>query len=1161
MRAPKSNASGHQKQKVLSIHIDTDHVGPHGMPMVYGSTNDYVGKIKGTVKFSSNYDCRGRDIVILYEAKAEAQWTALENKKIVNHHTEEIFGHHKWHFPLTHTKPNGSMVAAGVYEKEFEVLLVHPSLLNQSLTPSTAVSDPSTHTLAPSTNTLPAGPALLLPSSSYSPHAKMKYTIRAILQRPFPCITDFEASQEIWVLHSSLPPLPPPQPMSPGSPPAASTHKKRGRRTKSSTSATTSTSNTPADSGLSESATPSPSASSSAATTTSEHQESHLPRSLLALTIPTKVIKSALSMLPTLDLSSSKPSPPTPPPEKDSHSLPPVERSEHVQEQQRAPETKRISVASSASNASSDKSNSSLPSSTSTATASRPFSDKTRRDSIISDNSLTLDDEKSVDYTGVWEPFQIPYLCSLPSETVYLGQVVPLTIRFGPRRNYCRKSSRSRDVRGSKNRKNGQLVKDEQEHSIPSTRLVVKKGILKVVEHTLLREVTVVPAPPRFHGTTLSRNHGLSITPSTTNHTPRPSQDKGFEYQSKLQLFKQQQQQSQTGNVSKGSLLLLGLVKKQSQDTIYQEKSYNGSHSHLYNLLHNEQQQSLQRTDDPLERRRSLFNLKRRSLDVTSGHKSAASEASPRGFHTAPITITGVDGAKTPSAPPQNLPPPPPMLPVLNNNTRIVNSIEAKFKTEVMILSLTPLLQQRERKYQQRLYSKHRLEREDHEVSDNENDEENEEEDERDAEEDDDSDYEEDVWQTTVWIHLPGPSELATSTETKHIVKKHTLQLILLCGLAANTSNRSVTTTEDLSPRPSQGSGTKSLSSSVITMPGINKEFRLENTTSIFSPGSPYHGYGGTAGSFSHEMEGFENEENGLPDPERDLPFVTDRTTSPLEDMKKNFTIVTAASSNHFCALESFLYSMSEVLEGLERTEIRPTLVVYNLGGMTDEQLTQLQYLKDNQFIDEYKDFDYAAYPSFWDINIARGEYGWKAGIIKEVADKYRGLVLWLDSGNMLALDFLRYLPGYLDKFGFWSPQSSGSFKQYTHEGLPQYYQDTIESYAQETNCNGAAIAFDASNDKIYNGLLAEWYKCSSTKDCIAPQGSSRTNHRQDQAALTYLVKRMHFVHQCQHFPEHYGVTVHQDKVCRERIRAYKILRGLDQETEAIDDEEEEEEE
>lgn len=296
-------------------------------------------------------------------------------------------------------------------------------------------------------------------------------------------------------------------------------------------------------------------------------------------------------------------------------------------------------------------------------------------------------------------------------------------------------------------------------------------------------------------------------------------------------------------------------------------------------------------------------------------------------------------------------------------------------------------------------------------------------------------------------------------------------------------------------------------------------------------------------------------------DPELDLPYVSDRTTSPLEILKKNFTIVTAASANHFCALESFLYSMSEVLEGLERSELRPKLVVYNLGGMSYEQKKQLQLLKDNQYIDEYKDFDYAAYPAFWDINKARGEYGWKAGIIKEVADTYGGLILWLDSGNMLALDFLRYLPGYLDRFGFWSPQSSGSFRQYTHEGLPQFFGDTVEPYAQETNCNGAAIAFDASNDRISKGLLQEWYRCSSIKACIAPKGSSRANHRQDQAALTYLVKKLHFVEQCRHFPEHYGVTVHQDKVCRERIRAYKIMKGLDQETDYLEEEVEDDEE
>ncbi|KAF9433470.1 hypothetical protein BGZ76_009420 [Entomortierella beljakovae] len=333
----------------------------------------------------------------------------------------------------------------------------------------------------------------------------------------------------------------------------------------------------------------------------------------------------------------------------------------------------------------------------------------------------------------------------------------------------------------------------------------------------------------------------------------------------------------------------------------------------------------------------------------------------------------------------------------------------------------------------------------------------------------------------------------------------------------------------------------------------VYSNFHLKDSSSNV----PLHNPSLYGGYYDPEHDLMLEGELGASDPERDLPFLTDRSISPLETLTKNFTIVTAASYNHFCALESFLYSLSELLEGLERTEMRPTVVVYNLGGMTIEQLDKLEYLRENQYIDDFQEFNYEKYPAFWDINVSRGEYGWKAGVIKEVADKYRGHLLWLDSGNMLALDFLRYLPGYLDKFGFWSPQSSGSFRQYTHPGLPQFYGDTIDTYAQETNCNGAAIAFDTSNESIYNGLLKEWYACSSIKECIAPAGSSRSNHRQDQAALTYLVKKMHFVQQCRHFPEHYGVTVHQDKVCRERIRAYKIMKGQDQEMGEIDNEDE----
>ncbi|KAF9112413.1 DNA-directed DNA polymerase epsilon, subunit B [Mortierella sp. AM989] len=1136
----RKNVSAAVKERALSIHIATDYTGPNGLPLVYGSTPDRVGTIKGTVRFSSNYECRGRDIAILYEAKAEARWTAIEHKKVVQHHTEEILGHHIWHFPLEHTKPGGKKIVPGSYEKEFEIPLIHPSLLNKSSNPSAAI-----HSCSTPTSTTQAQPVVLLPSSSDNPHAKMKYTIRAILRRPFLSIHNIEASQEVWVLQSSLPPpTPPKKPSMPRRVLSMTTPDHQSSPTTSLSTTPTPTASTPLHTSTALSEPPQPS-------TSDQESSAHLSpppaasAPLVSLSTPTKVLKSAFAMLPSIDvlrpkrlLADSIPASLTP---KTSSSPLAADRVSHEEPPKGTGPTLIASSDSSTSSSSTSESGSSLDSSISTSTGSpsRLSTDSSSADSFVIDemSSSTEDDDDPANYTGVWEPFQIPYSCSLPSETVYLGQTVPVTIRFGPskrsrkRQRDSRKKDRDGRKHGNHHHKGKDKYEQNQEPESPGYRFVVKKGILKVVEHTHLREVTVAPSSPTHkyqkQNPVMAPNNALNTFQSTNFNDKEPSP-----------------QHLQASNVERGGLLMIpGIAKKRSQPQIYQEKAYSGSHSHLYDHLQhglhlNHQNSKVSSEDHQHERADSndfkrFFKPKRHSVDVASRVVRATSPTGPRG----PLSTT----ISSPTA--QGFPPLPPST--NGASTRIINSIEAKFKTEVMSVSLTPQLQQRERHYQRRLDRDQMRSQEYKKESDNE------EGDHKVTRRRDDGGN---VWRTTIWIQIPGPPELATFTETKHIVKKHTLQLILLCGLVDDSGNLET---------EAEASATSTFGS-VIVQPGINKEFRLEKENNSRNIRLRNPGLYGEFPDFEMEME-IEND-NGLPDPERDLPYVTDHSISPLETLTKNFTIVTAASANHFCALESFLYSLSEVLEGLERTEVRPTLVVYNLGGMSFEQLEQLEYLKDNQYIDEYIDFDYDNYPDFWDINVARGEYGWKSGIIKEVADKYRGLTLWLDSGNMLALDFLRYLPGYLDKFGFWSPQSSGSFQLYTHPGLPQYYGDTIETYAQETNCNGAAIAFDASNDRIYNGLLKEWYTCSTIKECIAPIGSSRTNHRQDQAALTYLVKKMNFAEQCRHFPEHYGVTVHQDKVCRERIRAYKIMKGLDQEYDSLDDEgddegEEEEEE
>jgi hypothetical protein len=55
-----------------------------------------------------------------------------------------------------------------------------------------------------------------------------------------------------------------------------------------------------------------------------------------------------------------------------------------------------------------------------------------------------------------------------------------------------------------------------------------------------------------------------------------------------------------------------------------------------------------------------------------------------------------------------------------------------------------------------------------------------------------------------------------------------------------------------------------------------------------------------------------------------------------------------------------------------------------------------------------------------------------------------------------------------------------------------------------EHNRNAACMGFN-TNTNFVRDLLIEFYNCSQIKECIAPYGSSRVNHRQDQAVFTIL--------------------------------------------------------
>ncbi|ORX90698.1 hypothetical protein K493DRAFT_229915 [Basidiobolus meristosporus CBS 931.73] len=270
------------------------------------------------------------------------------------------------------------------------------------------------------------------------------------------------------------------------------------------------------------------------------------------------------------------------------------------------------------------------------------------------------------------------------------------------------------------------------------------------------------------------------------------------------------------------------------------------------------------------------------------------------------------------------------------------------------------------------------------------------------------------------------------------------------------------------------------------------------------------------------------------------LPQFPNGRCSLLLESPVNFTIVTGASKNHWCPLQAFLLTLNKTLKSLPE-KIKPEIVVYDLG-LSSAQRQELNQLRvEEGLFDELATFNYTKYPSFWNLKVNRGEYAWKAGIIHEVSKTHPGIILWMDSGDRVLPNFLANIVHFIKRNGFYSPTSSGDVRKWTHPGLFQYFHDDMEKYAEEPNCNGAFIGLDSDNRQVRESILEPFMSCALDKDCIAPEGSSRINHRQDQAVLTYLVLKNKFRCTDEGLA---GLMIHKDGDCKSQIEDHRRQLG-----------------
>jgi hypothetical protein len=189
--------------------------------------------------------------------------------------------------------------------------------------------------------------------------------------------------------------------------------------------------------------------------------------------------------------------------------------------------------------------------------------------------------------------------------------------------------------------------------------------------------------------------------------------------------------------------------------------------------------------------------------------------------------------------------------------------------------------------------------------------------------------------------------------------------------------------------------------------------------------------------------------------------------------------------------------SLLRLLESIERFEPSARTTVWNLGlsSEVEARIAQMDWV-------DLRVFNFGDHPDYFDIRVNAGEYAWKPTIINNMNSGEPALLVWLDAGNLL-LGELTWLRKIVGRLGFFSPSSPGSLMTWTH---PR----TLEKlgFADDPRLLGnlsANIVGYRTDSPRATALIQEWAAAALDPECIAPQGSSRLNHRQDQAVLSVL--------------------------------------------------------
>ncbi len=236
--------------------------------------------------------------------------------------------------------------------------------------------------------------------------------------------------------------------------------------------------------------------------------------------------------------------------------------------------------------------------------------------------------------------------------------------------------------------------------------------------------------------------------------------------------------------------------------------------------------------------------------------------------------------------------------------------------------------------------------------------------------------------------------------------------------------------------------------------------------------------------------------------------------------------ILSGASQNHSKSLSKFIQSV------YQNVTIPFELYIYDLG-CTKEYIESIQNMYPNANL---RTFDYSKYPSYFNIQINAGEYAWKPAIINEVLEeiKEKGLkeeeniMVWCDAGNLILPSFEKLIET-TRKCKIYSPCSGANIKKWTHIKTQQYFKIAKRQRVLGfRNRSAGFVGYNITYPEVQD-FIKQFVEHAKIKKCIAPEGSNRKNHRQDQALFSILYFFFKEKYKTSVVNEMIGMSIHND--------------------------------